>query len=151
MVLTQRILNSEHAQLSWHLREAMSETDVSDVDGIAAELLRRGFLVQIRDGSIADSTGRGPSQPLPQLDERGCVAGQAGQQKELRMPGARRDCLKDLRGHRFMTCTGFQGNWGGDPSFLAEPLIVEPRFRDQFAIKFGAAVDTSYQFLLSVG
>ena len=53
--------------------------------------------------------------------------------------------------HRFLTCTGFhhQGSETADDltTFLTEPLVIEPRFREQFEV---ADLDAEYEHLLEV-
>eukprot|EP00195_Chlamydomonas_chlamydogama_P011734 CAMPEP_0202911196 /NCGR_PEP_ID=MMETSP1392-20130828/54297_1 /ASSEMBLY_ACC=CAM_ASM_000868 /TAXON_ID=225041 /ORGANISM="Chlamydomonas chlamydogama, Strain SAG 11-48b" /LENGTH=583 /DNA_ID=CAMNT_0049601605 /DNA_START=154 /DNA_END=1905 /DNA_ORIENTATION=- len=46
------------------------------------------------------------------------------------------NCLRTLR-HRFLVCTGCQCQTSGEPIYLSEPLVVEPRFREQFTISNG--------------
>jgi uncharacterized protein (TIGR01615 family) len=89
-----------------------------DVEGIARELLAAGYLVQLRD----EAAGERPRDV--------------------------RQCLQQLR-HRFVVCMGARGagdDCGGEePHYLAEPLVVEPRFRDQFVI---AQPTRAYEALL---
>lgn len=70
----------------------------------ATDLLGRGFLVQIRDGASE----------------------QAGH-------GAPRNCLRTLR-HRFLVCTGYHAAGHPEPVMVRDPLIVEPRWKEQFLI-----------------
>ena len=44
-----------------------------------------------------------------------------------------RNCLQNLR-HRFLVCLGYRPVGDGEPVYLSEPVVVEPRFREQFAI-----------------
>lgn len=62
---------------------------------------------------------------------------------------AGQDILTKLR-HRFLTCTGFHHHSSDfdHRTFLAEPLVIEPRFRDQFEV---ADLDEEYEALLEVG
>lgn len=75
-----------------------------DVEAMACELLAGGYLVQVRDG--------------------------AQQQERNKTP---RSCLQNLR-HRYIVCLGVRGAGDGEPAYLPEPLVVEPRFREQFTI-----------------
>lgn len=139
-------------QLAWHLRETISELGTK-VEDIASSLLRRGFMVQIRDGCDGEPGGNSSNKKQQQQSQHlgGNNGNGSGAHHVTKKPivAAKRDCLKDLRGHRFMTCTGFQGGWAEEPLFLREPLIIEPRFKDQFVIKFGAT-DLSYRSVLAV-
>lgn len=43
----------------------------------------------------------------------------------------------------------FQSSSSADPTYLPEPIIIEPRFREQFLIQFNSAA-LQYEALLSV-
>lgn len=43
-----------------------------------------------------------------------------------------RSCLRNLR-HRFLVCIGLRAS-SGDVSYLPVPLVVDPRFREQFTV-----------------
>jgi hypothetical protein len=88
-----------------------------DVEAMACELLAMGYMVQVRDG--------------------------AQQQERSKTP---RSCLQNLR-HRYIVCLGVRSCGDGEPSYLPEPLVVEPRFREQFTI---AHPTTVYEALLQV-
>jgi hypothetical protein len=88
-----------------------------DIEAMACELLALGFLVQVRDG--------------------------AQQQERTKTT---RSCLQNLR-HRFVVCLGWRSSAEAEPEYLAEPLVVEPRFREQFAI---AHPTPAYEELLQV-
>jgi hypothetical protein len=88
-----------------------------DIEAIARELLASGYLVQVRDG--------------------------AQQQDRAKTT---RSCLQNLR-HRFVVCLGWRSSAEADAEYLAEPLVVEPRFREQFAIAHPTA---EYEALLQV-
>lgn len=88
-----------------------------DIEAMACELLAAGYLIQVRDG--------------------------AQQQERAKNT---RSCLQNLR-HRFIVCLGWRSSVDGEPEYLPEPLVVEPRFREQFAI---AHPTTQYQELLQV-
>jgi hypothetical protein len=105
-----------------------------DIEGIARALLAAGYMVQLRD----EAPGERP--------------------KDVRQ------CLQQLR-HRFIVCTGARGGAGGehggggapgglitdavgDAHYLPEPMVVEPRFREQFVI---AQPTPAYEALLEVG
>lgn len=75
-----------------------------DVEAMACELLASGYLVQVRDGA---------------------------QQQDRRKNT--RSCLQNLR-HRFIVCLGWRSSAHAEPEYLPEPLVVEPRFREQFSI-----------------
>jgi hypothetical protein len=111
-----------------------------DIEAIACALLAAGYLVQLRDEAPAER------------------------------PRDARACLQQLR-HRFIVCTGARGGTGdgggphhahagpgggpdpmvtdavGDAHYLPEPLVVEPRFREQFVI---AQPTPAYEALLEV-
>lgn len=89
-----------------------------DIEAMACELLASGYLVQVRDG--------------------------AQQQERTK---STRSCLQNLR-HRFIVCLGWRSRADAEPEYLPEPLVVEPRFRDQFAIAHPTAL---YESLLQVG
>ncbi|KAF6260996.1 hypothetical protein COO60DRAFT_1459402 [Scenedesmus sp. NREL 46B-D3] len=86
-----------------------------DIEAMACELLASGYLVQVRDG--------------------------AQQQERTK---TMRSCLQNLR-HRFVVCLGWRGSAEAEAEYLAEPLVVEPRFREQFAIAHPTA---EYEALL---
>lgn len=88
-----------------------------DAEAMACELLALGYMVQVRDG--------------------------AQQQERSKTP---RNCLQNLR-HRYIVCLGVRSCGEGEPSYLPEPLVVEPRFREQFTI---AHATQDYQALLQV-
>lgn len=88
-----------------------------DVEAMACELLAGGYLVQVRDG--------------------------AQQQERNKTP---RSCLQNLR-HRYIVCLGVRSAGDGEPAYLPEPLVVEPRFREQFTI---AHPTPAYEALLQV-
>lgn len=88
-----------------------------DIEAMACELLASGYLVQVRDGA--------------QQQERTKTA---------------RSCLQNLR-HRFIVCLGWRSSADAEPDYLPEPVIVEPRFREQFAIAHPTA---EYEALLQV-
>ena len=90
----------------------------SEVEGLAAELLAAGYQVQLRDGKSSTRTS---------------------------LQG--RDALKNPP-HRFLVAIGSQGPHELWPSFVAEPIIIEPRFRDHFII---ANPTAQYRALLQVG
>eukprot|EP00775_Hariotina_reticulata_P003592 gene3592-3857_t len=54
----------------------------------------------------------------------------AQQQEKTKNP---RSCLQNLR-HRYIVCLGWRSRADAEPDYLPEPLVVEPRFREQFAI-----------------
>lgn len=89
-----------------------------DVEGMACELLALGYMVQVRDGAQQQERGKTP-----------------------------RSCLQNLR-HRYIVCLGVRNAADGEPSYLPEPLVVEPRFREQFTI---AHPTPDYEALLQVG
>lgn len=91
---------------------------VVDVEALACELLALGYMVQVRDG--------------------------AAQQERSKKP---RSCLQSLR-HRFIVCLGVRSAADREPAYLPEPLVVEPRFREQFTI---AHPTPEYEALLQVG
>lgn len=62
-------------------------------------------------------------------------------------PRDTRSCLQQLR-HRFIVCIGVRPSCDAEPQYLAEPLVVEPRFREQFAIAHPTA---AYEAMLQVG
>lgn len=86
-----------------------------DIEAIACELLASGYLVQVRDGA--------------QQHDRAKTT---------------RSCLQNLR-HRFVVCLGWRSSAEAEAEYLAEPLVVEPRFREQFAIAHPTA---EYEALL---
>jgi hypothetical protein len=88
-----------------------------DFEAMARELLAAGYLVQVRDG--------------------------AQQQERTKTT---RSCLQNLR-HRFLVCLGWRSGAEAEAEYLAEPLVVEPRFREQFAI---AHPTPAYEELLQV-
>jgi len=88
-----------------------------DIEAMACELLASGYLVQVRDG--------------------------AQQQEKTKNP---RSCLQNLR-HRYIVCLGWRSQADAEPDYLPEPLVVEPRFREQFAI---AHPTPEYEALLQV-
>eukprot|EP00878_Enallax_costatus_P036313 GHUV01040765.1.p1 GENE.GHUV01040765.1~~GHUV01040765.1.p1 ORF type:complete len:145 (-),score=25.66 GHUV01040765.1:320-724(-) len=88
-----------------------------DVEAMACELLASGYLVQVRDG--------------------------AQQQERTKNT---RSCLQNLR-HRFIVCLGWCSGADAEPDYLPEPLVVEPRFREQFLI---AHPTPQYESLLQV-
>lgn len=88
-----------------------------DIEAIACELLASGYLVQVRDGA--------------QQHDRAKTT---------------RSCLQNLR-HRFVVCLGWRSSAEAEAEYLAEPLVVEPRFREQFAIAHPTA---EYEALLQV-
>ena len=59
-----------------------------------------------------------------------------------------RTCLRTLR-HRFLVCIGQQAACpaSGEPSYVRLPLVVEPRFREQFVI---ANPSPQYEAMLMV-
>eukprot|EP00879_Flechtneria_rotunda_P007480 GHRR01007847.1.p1 GENE.GHRR01007847.1~~GHRR01007847.1.p1 ORF type:complete len:508 (+),score=245.28 GHRR01007847.1:907-2430(+) len=63
------------------------------------------------------------------------------QQERTKNP---RSCLQNLR-HRFIVCLGWRSNAELEPEYLPEPVVVEPRFREQFAIAHPTA---EYEALL---
>ncbi len=77
-----------------------------EIEALASQLMAAGFLVQIRDGTRHSKDAR--------------------------------SCLRTLK-HRFLVCLGWQptgaaGSCTLAPTQLLEPLVVEPRFREQFLI-----------------
>jgi hypothetical protein len=58
-----------------------------------------------------------------------------------------KSCLRTLR-HRFIVCLGYQPALAHEPAYLPEPLLVEPRLRDQFVI---AHPTPAYESLMQVG
>jgi hypothetical protein len=88
-----------------------------DIEAMACQLLASGYLVQVRDG--------------------------AQQQERTKTT---RSCLQNLR-HRFVVCLGWRSSAEAEAEYLAEPLVVEPRFREQFAI---AHPTPAYEELLQV-
>lgn len=88
-----------------------------DVEAMACELLALGYMVQVRDG--------------------------AQQTERTKTP---RSCLQNLR-HRYIVCLGVRDAADGEPAYLPEPLVVEPRFREQFTI---AHPTPDYEALLQV-
>lgn len=77
-----------------------------EIEALASQLMAAGFLVQIRDGTRHSKDAR--------------------------------SCLRTLK-HRFLVCLGWQptgaaGSGTLAPTQLLEPLVVEPRFREQFLI-----------------
>lgn len=75
-----------------------------DIEAMACELLAMGYMVQVRDGQQQQDRSKTP-----------------------------RSCLQNLR-HRFIVCLGMRSAADGEPAYLPEPLVVEPRFREQFII-----------------
>ncbi len=57
-----------------------------------------------------------------------------------------KSCLRNLR-HRFIVCLGYHAPGGAEPAYLPEPLVVEPRLRDQFVI---AHPTPAYESLMQV-
>lgn len=55
-----------------------------------------------------------------------------------------RSCLQNLR-HRFIICLGYQGHSPAYDQYLMDPLIVDPRFKEQFLI---AHPTTDYEAVL---
>lgn len=93
-----------------------------DIEGMACELLAQGYLVQVRDGAAAS------------------------QQQQDRTKPCTRSCLQNLR-HRFIVCLGWRSSADGEPVYLPEPLVLEPRLREQFSIAHPTA---EYEALLQV-
>lgn len=88
-----------------------------DIEAMACELLAMGYMVQVRDGQQQQDRSKTP-----------------------------RSCLQNLR-HRFIVCLGTRSAVDGEPAYLPEPLVVEPRFREQFII---AHPTPEYEALLQV-
>ncbi|GAX81007.1 hypothetical protein CEUSTIGMA_g8442.t1 [Chlamydomonas eustigma] len=118
------------SQLALELKSLVRNTTVSSapVETLASLLLGLGYQIQLRDGF------------------------------EGSLQDTKQNFLKDLRGHRYMICTGYEPSAfggggdgdGGGAILLTEPLIVEPRFREQFVINFGLTNFTYQSLLLEV-
>jgi hypothetical protein len=93
------------------------EEERLDVEAMACELLALGYMVQVRDGAQQTERSKTP-----------------------------RSCLQNLR-HRYIVCLGVREAADGEASYLPEPLVVEPRFREQFSI---AHPTPEYEALLQV-
>lgn len=105
---------------------AAAAASAQDIQMLAQQLLAAGFLVQVRDEAPADlSKSRDP-----------------------------RSCLQSLR-HCFIVCLGQRPATAEEgplllppePEYLEEPLVVEPRLREQFVI---AHPTPEYEELLEV-
>lgn len=89
-----------------------------DISAMACELLAQGYMVQVRESSGAQ------------------------QQERSKTP---RSCLQSLR-HKFIVCLGVRSD-DDEVVYLPQPLVVEPRLRETFAI---AHSTPQYEALLQV-
>mmetsp|Transcript_11354 Transcript_11354/g.30959 ORF Transcript_11354/g.30959 Transcript_11354/m.30959 type:complete len:831 (+) Transcript_11354:1166-3658(+) len=108
------------------LRPIAGGTTSQSVEDLATDLLSLGYLIQARDGGTSSSSSSGgvgkKAQEAPQ--------GGGVQQANARAANS----LRSLR-HCFLVCTGWHQTSGSrEAVLLEEPLIVEPRFKEQFLI-----------------
>ncbi len=95
-------------------------------------------LLQVRKGGApgggAEPPAAGPAPPpQPPPQEPAAPQQQQQQPQQPQARGVSRDCLRSLR-HTFIVCTGYQRGAGGEHVLFREPVVVEPRFKEQFVI-----------------
>jgi len=114
-----------------------------DCDGCASSSFgssqHEGLVVEPEDGGASDVCGI-----ARELLAAGYLV-QLRDEAEGRPRDVRR-CLQQLR-HRFIVCLGAQEGGGAAGGLLAEPLVIEPCFREQFVI---AHPTPAYEDMLEV-